>query len=91
MIVVAAFVLSAAHSHVVACYMQTFDLVMALPRTGDSQGGSAPSATQTLKDKVTQMESVRVVLQATMRPQNVLSWRCRAGKYILLISSSYLD
>lgn len=31
MIGFAAFVLSAAYSHVVVCCMQTFDLVMALP------------------------------------------------------------
>lgn len=43
MVVFTAFVLSVAHSHVVACCMQTLDL-MTLPWAGGSQGQSAPSA-----------------------------------------------
>lgn len=86
MVVFTAFSFSAAHSCIIVCCMQTFDLVMPLLWAADSQGGSAPSATQTLKDNVIQMESTGVVPQGTVWPQNVWTWRYQAGKYILLIS-----
>lgn len=53
MVVFAAFVPSAAHGRVLVCCRQTFNIDTALPWAGDSQGGSAPSAKQSLKDKVT--------------------------------------